>query len=398
MKTDLPPVLACGAWLKNAAYRLSPGANQWSAVHGDLSDPQACRALDYSARTLLREAPQPVQAVAHDLHPDFYSTRLALALAGEWGVPAIGVQHHHAHIAAVMAEHGVMEPVVGLALDGVGLGTDGQAWGGELLWVAPHDWQRLGHLHTLALPGGDVAAREPWRMAASALHALGRTADIEPRFAPVVGAPAARMVQHMLARGVHCPGTSSTGRWFDAAAGALGVSVRQSHEAQAAMALEAMATVCRQATGEPVVSHGLDISAVERLDLRPLFAALLETPAAAVPAAALWFHLALADALADWAALAAQRHGVSTVCLGGGCFANRLLTERVSAGLRGHGLRVLVPQQNSCGDAGLALGQAWVAAHQLNATKFIAARACESGATALFDHFLLPEKESLPCV
>ena len=395
--SDLPTVLACGAWLKNAAYRLSPGACQWSAVHGDLSDPQACRALDLAARTLLRESPQPVQAIAHDLHPDFYSTRLALTLADEWGVPAIGVQHHHAHIAAVMAEHGVAEPVVGLALDGVGLGTDGQAWGGELLWVAPHAWRRLGHLQTLAMPGGDVAAREPWRMVASVLHALGLTADIVPRFALTVGAPAARMVQQMLERGVHCPGTSSAGRWFDAAAGALGVSVRQSHEAQAAIALEVMAAAHRQAAGDPAVSHGLDINSVEQLDLRPLLAALLETPAAAVPAAALWFHLALADALADWAAMAAEHQEVTTVCLGGGCFANRLLTDRLTTGLRGRGLRVLLPTHNACGDAGLALGQAWVAAQQLSDKKIIATRACSKRARARFDLNVLPENRSFPC-
>ena len=272
MARPLPTVLACGAWLKNAACLLSPGATQWSAVHGDLSDPQACRALDQSARALLQAAPQPVAALAHDRHPDFYSTRLAVALAHELGVPAIGVQHHHAHIAAVMAEYDVAEPVIGLALDGVGLGTDGQAWGGELLWVAPQSWQRLGHLYPLALPGGDVAAREPWRMAAAALHALGRTDEVGPRFTPVVGKTAADMVQRMLARSLNCPTTSSTGRWFDAAAGALGLSVRQAHEAEAAMALEQLAQTWLLQHAPPAIDHGLDLSDPRQLDLRPLLA------------------------------------------------------------------------------------------------------------------------------
>ena len=397
MSSSLPTVLACGAWLKNAACLLSPGATQWSAVHGDLSDPQACRALDSAARALLHEAPQPVAAIAHDLHPDFYSTRLAITLAHERGIPAIGVQHHHAHIAAVMAEHGVLEPVIGLALDGVGLGTDGLAWGGELLWVSPQRWQRLGHLHALALPGGDVAAREPWRMAASVLHALGRTAEIGPRFTPAVGRTAAHLVQRMLARGINCPATSSTGRWFDAAAGALGLSVRQSHEAQAAMALESTATAWLQQEGAPVVSHGLVIQDDAPLDLRPLVARLLDTPAEAVPTAALWFHLALADALAEWATRAAQRNQVSTVCLGGGCFANQLLTNRVTAGLQQRGLHVLLPQQHSCGDAGLALGQAWVVAHLTNATNLIATHAHSTCASARFNPISSPENESLPC-
>lgn len=373
-RTPLPTVLACGAWLKNAACLLSPDTIQWSAVHGDLSDPQACRALDQSARALLQAAPQPVAAIAHDLHPDFYSTRLAVALAHELGVPAIGVQHHHAHIAAVMAEYDVTEPVIGLALDGVGLGTDGQAWGGELLWVAPQSWQRLGHLHPLALPGGDVAAREPWRMAAAALHTLGRTDEIGPRFAPMVGKTAADMVQRMLTRNLNCPTTSSTGRWFDAAAGALNLSVRQAHEAEAAMALEQLAQAWLLQHGTPAIDHGLNLSDLGQLDLRPLLARLLETPLrdGGAPAAAAWFHLALADALADWAALAAQRKQVQTVCLGGGCFFNQLLTQRVTAGLQGRGLRVLLPQQHSCGDAGLALGQAWVAAHHTNTMNLIA--------------------------
>jgi len=361
----LPAVLACGAWLKNAACLLSSGQPQWSALHGDLSHPDACRALELSARALLRQAQHPVAAVAHDLHPDFYSTRLAVALAHELGVPAIGVQHHHAHIAAVMAEYSVQEPVLGLALDGVGLGTDGTAWGGELLWVTPNDWRRLGHLWPLALPGGDVAAREPWRMAAAALHALGRSSEIGHRFAPVLGDAAARLLQRMLERGINCPASSSTGRWFDAAAGALGLSVRQTHEAEAAMALEQQAQAWLAQNGTPVVRHGVALRGVAQLDIRPLLAQLLDTPsnAAAVAAAAAWFHLALADALTDWVMLATEQTGVRTVCLGGGCFMNTLLARRVTSNLQQRGLRVLMPSAQSCGDAGLALGQAWVAAH-----------------------------------
>ncbi len=230
-------VLAVGAWLKNAACLVLGGRAHWSPVHGDLSDPAACEALERSVQALLAQvdaAGESVQAVAHDLHPDFFSTQLALQFAATLGVPAIGVQHHHAHNAAVVAEHSIDGPVIGLALDGVGLGTDGQAWGGELIWMHGAQWQRLGHLQPLALPGGDRAAREPWRMAASALHALGRGDEIVPRFAPVVGDAAAAGVRQMLDKGLNCPATSSTGRWFDAAAGALGLSVRQTDEAEAA--------------------------------------------------------------------------------------------------------------------------------------------------------------------
>lgn len=368
-----PPVLACGAWLKNAACLLdAQGRAHWTAVHGDLSDPAACAALEASARALLQRH-GPVAAVAHDLHPDFFSSRLAMDLAESLGVPAIGVQHHHAHIAAVVAEHGLEGPVIGLALDGVGLGTDDTPWGGELLWMDGAPWRRLGHLHPLALPGGDRAAREPWRMAASALHALDRGAEIVPRFAPVVGEATAGGVQQMLARGLNCPPTSSAGRWFDAAAAALGLSVRQTEEAEAAIALEAAAArwLALHPTQPPLPASLVDLltdalpDGQRRLDLRGLFAALLDLRTDRVDEAAAGFHIALADALAHWATRAARDHGSTTVCLGGGCFFNRVLRERVVERLQGAGLQAHLPGTHGCGDAGLALGQAWAAARQL---------------------------------
>lgn len=380
--SGLPTVLACGAWLKNTACLLQGGRVLWSVPHGDLSDPLACDQLARSVEALLALADSPVQAVAHDLHPDFFSTQLAVAWAQRLGVPAMGVQHHHAHIATVVADQGLRGPVVGLALDGVGLGTDGQAWGGELLWVHGADWQRLGHLSPLALPGGDKAATEPWRMAASALHALGRASDIQPRLSPLVGLPLAQGVHHLLASHLNCPLTTSAGRWFDAAAGALWqplrLGQRQAHEAQAAMALQAAATrwLARHpqsldpltplgATAPGSMAGAAQLGVGNTLDLRPLLAALFDAPADQADAAAAQFHLALADGLAQWAAAAAHTHGTRTVCLGGGCWANALLRERVAARLHAQGLRVALPGEQSlgCGDAGLALGQAWVAAH-----------------------------------
>jgi len=354
-------ILACGAWLKNAACRLDATDAAWSPLHGDLGDPQACRALDDSVQALARAAPGGIVALAHDLHPDFFSTRLAQRLAAQWGVPAIGVQHHHAHVGVVMADHALQEPVIGLALDGVGLGTDGSAWGGELLQVAPGSWRRLGALEPLRLPGGDVAAREPWRMAAAVLHGAGRGSEIEARFAAAVGTPAARLVAQMLARGVHCPETTSTGRWFDAAAALLGLSVRQGHEAEAAIALE-QAAAARLARG-PFTRALADIDPTDpsRLELGRLALALVADDAGDVEEAAAWFHLSLARALADWAALAARAAGVRVVALSGGCFFNRVLAAEVSARIARHGLRPLAPRTTSCGDAGLALGQAWVA-------------------------------------
>ena len=265
-----PTVLACGAWLKNAACLLQGGRVHWSPVHGDLGDPANCVALEDSVTALLAQAGTTVAAVAHDLHPDFFSTQVALRAADQLGVPAIAVQHHHAHIGALMAEYGLQRPVLGLALDGVGLGSDGVAWGGELLWLDGASWQREGHLQTLALPGGDAAAREPWRMAASVLHAVGRGDEIAARFAGAVGNTAAQTVQTMLARNVNCPRATGAGRWFDAAAGALGISVKQAFEAEAAIALERLAADYLAAHGMPEPAGAYNIGDDGVLALLPL--------------------------------------------------------------------------------------------------------------------------------
>lgn len=353
-------VLAFGAFLKNTACLLDGERALWSPLHDDLSTPAACCALEDSIDALVAAAGGTVDAVAHDLHADFHSTRLAFAWSERLAVPAIGVQHHHAHIGVVQAEQGLDgEPLVGLALDGVGLGTDGLAWGGEVLCVKGGGFERVGHLPLLALPGGDVAAREPWRMAAAVLHALGRGGEIEPRFAPKVGAPLARGVQGMLARALNCPRTSSAGRWFDAAAGALGLSVRQAQEAEAAIALERLAN-------DWLAAGGAVSLPATRLDLLPVVASLFDEADAGRGAAR--FHLALARCMVAAAVEAAAHCGASRVALGGGCFFNRLLSAEVDSGLRDASLRVLRPEHASCGDAGLALGQAWAAALQVAAT------------------------------
>ena len=353
-------VLALGAWLKNAACRLDGSTVNWSPPHGDLGTPAACAALEESAERLLEGG--RVDAVAHDLHPDFHSTRLALALAERLRVPAIGVQHHHAHVAVVVAEQRLEGPVVGLALDGVGLGIDGSAWGGELLVVEGADWRRVGHLQPLLLPGGDAAAREPWRMAAAVLHALGRGGEIAARFAPAVGMPLARGVATLLERGLNCPPTSSAGRWFDAAAAALGLAVRQRDEAEAAIALERRAAAWLAANPAPAAD---ELVVVDRgvVDLRPLLARLFELRD--VDAGAALFHVVLAHALVRAARAAVDASGARAVVLAGGCFYNRVLAAQVGAALEAAGLAVHRPLTVSCGDAGLALGQAWVAAREL---------------------------------
>lgn len=384
------PVLALGAHLKNRACWLQGDEARFSALHGDLDDPAACEALAASAPALAAAAGGRPAAVAHDLHPDFFSTRLALRLAAQWGVPAIAVQHHRAHIAAVQAEEGPHETaVIGIALDGVGLGIDGTAWGGEVLWLeatgragasvggnaargagdavgggasedsggaAERAWQRCAHLRPLPMPGGDRAAREPWRMAAAVLHAAGRGGEIEPRFGALAGNAAAALVSKQLDRGLFSPSSTAAGRWFDAAAAALGLHTGPQHGAEAAQALQSCAErwVREHGLPEPHAPHAA-------LDLRDAVCALFDCAPADRARAAALFHANLAAALAAAAIAAAHERGVDTVLLGGGCFHNALLEQGLRRHLEAASLRCLRPQQVSCGDAGIALGQAWVA-------------------------------------
>jgi len=352
-----PPVLAAGAWFKNALCGVKGGEACMSRVVGDLNTPEACIAHEQEADTLLAWLGTPA-AIAHDLHPDFHSSRHAAGIAARLGVTAVPVQHHHAHIAAVCAEHAECGPVIGVALDGVGLGIDNTPWGGELLRVDGGRFERLGHLASLALPGGDRAAREPWRMAAAVLHDLGRGDEVPARYPDQ---PAVPTVLAMLAKQLNCPRTSSAGRLFDAASGLLGLCLKMEMDAEAAIKLEQAATRRIEADGWPQAMRpgwSLDNGV---LDLRPLLGELARQRDAEQGAAL--FHATLVAALGDWTQRACSAAGIETVALGGGCFFNRLLAGGLRRELEARGLCVLAPIRLVPGDAGLALGQAWVALH-----------------------------------
>ncbi|MBE0625895.1 MAG: carbamoyltransferase HypF [Burkholderiales bacterium] len=351
-----PTVLAFGAQLKSSVC-LTRGDEAFMSPHiGDLDNAATCAFHEETVARMLDLLEARPQIVAHDLHPDYFSTQAALGFAAEHGLPAVAVAHHHAHIAAVCAEHGRRGPVLGLALDGAGYGTDGQAWGGELLQVDGARCARLGHLRPLPLPGGDRAAREPWRMAAAVLHELDRNAEIVARL-PQAGAG---VLATMLARGINCPRTSSMGRVFDAAAGLLGLSARMKYEAQAAILLEQAATRHIERHGWPrAMEQGWSIGAEGQLDLLALLASL--EGAADADQAAARFHATLAAALGEWVAQAAQSSGLATLAWGGGCFLNALLCAGLRQNLERRGIEVLAPARLSPGDTGIALGQAWVA-------------------------------------
>ncbi|MCA9621740.1 MAG: carbamoyltransferase HypF [Myxococcales bacterium] len=341
-----PPVLGLGAHLKATACVLR-GAEAYFTQHvGDLDDVATTAFYREAVRHLLAVLEVEPTAVACDLHPDLFSRRFG----EELGLPIVEVQHHHAHVAAVLAEHQREGRALGLVLDGYGMGDDGGAWGGELLLVEGSRSRRLGHLAELAMPGGDRAAREPWRMAVAALVAMGEPALVTARF----GEDGA-FVAKMIARGLHSPPTSSAGRWFDAVAGLSGLVLRQSYEAEAAMKLEALVRRPVAVPGGHRIREGV-------LDMLPLMRRLVGLDPRA--ASELW-HGSFAAALVDWAVGAARAHGLHEVVLAGGCFANRVLGEAVVAGLAAEGLVALLPRRAPPGDGGLSLGQALVAAQRL---------------------------------
>jgi hydrogenase maturation protein HypF len=366
------PLLAAGGELKSACC-VAKGIRAWVGHHiGDLQSWETLEAYRQSVEHLERVFDVPPRLVAHDLHPDYRATVEARAIEG---VEHVAVQHHHAHLAATLAEHGETGPAVGAILDGAGLGTDGMVWGGELLVGGLHGFERAGHLLPVALPGGDRAAREPWRMAcawllaadgeqapaASRAHGSTDARDAAPAALRAVPAPTWDAVS-ALARSPLSPRTTSAGRLFDAVAALAGLRTTSTYEGQAAAELEAAATRCGERGAYPLpLDDGPDGLL---LDARPTVLAAARDAQRGVGAAriASRFHRALARATADACAQLAERHGLQTVALGGGVWVNRLLLELTATALERRGLRVLVPELLPPGDGGLAYGQAAIAA------------------------------------
>jgi hydrogenase maturation protein HypF len=343
---EIPATLALGGHLKNTLC-ITRGDEAFLSQHiGDMDNPQTIHFFEESLQHLLNILQVKPEQVAHDLHPNFYTSHFAEKL----GLPSIGVQHHHAHLAAVAAEHHIQEPAIGLALDGFGLGEREESWGGECLLINGADYQRLGYLTPLKQPGGEVAAQQPWRMAAALLDRLGRGEEIAERFSDQRGAA---LLHQLLAKDINSPPTSSCGRLFDAASALLGVAAISSFEGQAAMQLEGLVSQPQ------VLADGWRVEQGGELNLLPLMAALAECSDA--QQGANLFHGTLIAALADWAIQMAKEHEIKIVLLSGGCLLNRVLAEGLIERLIQSGLRPLMPQQAPPNDGGLSLGQAWVA-------------------------------------
>ena len=424
------PILACGAESKNT-FCLAYGGRGWLSQHvGDLEEYETLRVFEAGVARLEALTGIAPAVVAHDLHPEFRSTRYALervaaiehggrGVAGpvEQGLPGVEgggtmvaggaplesleVQHHHAHFAACLAEHGERGPALGVIFDGTGYGTDGTIWGGEFLVGDLVACERVGHLLPVRLPGGEAAVREPWRMACAWLVAAGWGEEVEdvagrgvvPRIpaalAGRVDAARWRGVARLAASGIASPWTTSMGRLFDAVGALCGLGMRASYEGEVAVALEGVVDRSEPGwyelpwgwgapgpgagvRGVPGgvggrggdVAGGVGTGEVLVLDARPLVRAIVAEVEAGVRVGviAARFHNSLVRATVGASVELAARHGVDTVVLSGGVFQNRELLERLARELARVGLRVLVPALVPPNDGGISFGQAAIAA------------------------------------
>jgi hydrogenase maturation protein HypF len=353
------PILACGGHLKNA-FCLASGEEAWLGPHiGDLESLEAIRSFEEQVERLQRFLGIRPELVAHDLHPDYASTSYARRRRE---VARVGVQHHHAHVASVMAEHGLEGPVLGLAWDGTGYGADGTSWGGELLLANAAGFERLGTLRPLRLAGGDEAVRQVWRIALAALDdAFDGNPPLE-RLRLFDGIPERHtaIVRRMAATGLQAPLAHGAGRYFDAL-GALGLGrAHASYEGQVALEWNLAAA---EVEAEPYPFHVESDGAFLEADLRGLVRAavgdLLGGVAPGLVSAR--FHETMAEVAADMVRRAAARHGPLPVVLSGGCFQNARLAEGIVRRLAADH-ELCLPGEVPPGDGGLALGQTLVAA------------------------------------
>jgi hydrogenase maturation protein HypF len=360
------PVAGAGAQLKHTFTLAADGQAHLGPHTGDLADAATHEAFLTSYGQLKRLTGIEPVTLAHDLHPGYLSTQWAEAQR----LRRIPVQHHHAHVAACAAEHGVRGPFLGVAYDGLGLGDDGTLWGGEILVADLSGYRRVGRFATAPLPGGDAAVRHPSRAA------LGRLLGGEPlgfprpypwltrSFTDRLDPAEVDIVRAMVARDVNCPRASSAGRLFDTVAALLGLADRVGYEGEAAVLLEAAAG---DEHAVPLAHRVVRAQGLWVYDPAPTLADLLGRQSDGEPAARLAaaFHVTLGLVTADLVARAVAEGAPHTVCLGGGCFVNRRLLTEVKRRLHAQGLRVLVGGQVPVGDGGISYGQAAVAAARL---------------------------------
>jgi len=354
------PLLAVGAELKNT-FCLTNGDYAFLSHHiGDLENFETLRSFEEGVTHFERLFRVRPELLAYDLHPDYLATRYAVARARREDLPAVGVQHHHAHIAACLAEHGHPGDrlVIGISFDGTGYGPDGAVWGGEFLLANYAGYQRAAHLAYTPLPGGDKAIREPWRMALAHLHQAGVewSADLPPIAGnPGLDRQGLKLLRRQIERQFNAPATSSMGRLFDAVASLAGVRQVINYEGQAAIELEALV--------DPFEDGAYEFHIGRQIDPTPLLRAVIDdVRTGATPATiAARFHNSLARMIRDTCLWVREEQGLNQVVLSGGVFQNMTLLGQARKLLQAAGFEVLTHRQVPANDGGLALGQAAVA-------------------------------------
>jgi hydrogenase maturation protein HypF len=362
LEHECEPILAVGGELKNTIC-IVRGAEAFLSQHvGDLENLESYKFFEEVVEHMQRILEVHPRTIAYDLHPDYFSTKWALA---RQGVELVGIQHHHAHIVACMAENHLDEKVIGIALDGTGYGRDGAIWGGEVLLADYTDFERAAHFEYLPLPGGAAAIHEPWRTAISYLtkHYGKDLGGIDVPLLRTIEARKLSVVQQMIDRQIHSPRTSSCGRLFDAVAALAGVRSVVNYEAQAAIEFEMIGHDSSD-TGAypfsliPAGTHWL-------IGTLPLFDYVLRDMRRQQPVADISrrFHAGLASTFVELAENIREQSKLNRVCLSGGCFQNVLLFELLRDGLQEKSFEVYFHSEVPAGDGGISLGQALIAAH-----------------------------------
>lgn len=360
LTATLPPILATGAELKNTYCHTRDHYAFLSPHIGDLENFATLQSFEDGIAHIEKTLRLTPEILAADLHPNYLATRYALARAESDSLPLVRVQHHHAHIAALLAEHNLPDdPIIGLAFDGTGLGPDGTIWGGEVLIANYTGYSRALALEPCPLPGGDAAVRQPWRYALSWLHTANLPWDADLPAVQAAPPETLPVLQHQINRGVNAPLTSSMGRLFDAVATLIGVCHTVTYEGQAAIELEAIAAPAKHANPYPVEIAG------PHLLVTPIITAVVADLRQRVPAAtiAARFHLTLAELSLQAARTLRRDTGLTTVGLTGGVWQNLTLLNLTVPRLQAAGFTVLIHRQVPANDGGLALGQALIAAH-----------------------------------
>jgi hydrogenase maturation protein HypF len=344
---------------------------------GDMENYETLRAFEGGIEHFERLFRIEPQAIVYDLHPDYLATRYALERSDRQGIPVIGVQHHHAHIAACMAEHGIPpgEPVIGLAFDGTGFGEDSAIWGGEFLLAEYQEYQRLFHIRYVPLPGGDLAIRHPWRMALSWLA----LSDIpwDDHIIPVQALKSRDSnhkqqlgaLHHQIQSGINAPPTSSMGRLFDSVAALIGVRQQVNYEAQAAIEMEAIADSDERGYYPliiPEITLG-EKGGSQPIDPGTMFHLIVQDLIQGVPQAiiAARFHNSLAIMATDACEIIRRETSVNSVVLSGGVWQNMLLLDKTVEKLTASDFVIYTHRQVPANDGGLALGQAAIGAQKL---------------------------------